>query len=295
MLHSFTTGSSEHSIGLPRSRETVALSSTAGGGARMTVQPVPSPFDGLAADYDRQFTQSLLGGTLRRAVWRRLDLAFTPGMRVLELACGTGEDAVHLGARGVQVLATDGSAEMVEAARRKVVKAGLAGLVEARRLPFERLAELPAAAFDGAFSNFGGVNCAADLAALGRELARVVRPGAPLLLCVMGPLVPWEWLWFSLRGDLRAAFRRLRRGGVVWRGLRVVYPTPSRLGRFLQPGFRVVRRAAIGAFVPLPAADVWARRHPDLVARLDARERRWEAAWPLPWLADHYLLELVRR
>ena len=261
----------------------------------MSSKPVASPFDALAADYDRQFTDSLLGGILRRAVWRRLDAAFAPGMRVLELGCGTGEDAVHLGARGVQVLATDGSAAMVEAARRKAVKAGLAGLVEARRLSFERLGDLPEAGFDGAFSNFGAVNCAADLAALAADLARVLKPGAPVLLCVMGPLVPWEWLWFGLRGDLRSAFRRLRRGGVLWRGLRVVYPSPRGLARLFRPGFRVTRRAAVGALVPLPAAEPWARRHRDLAARLDARERRWETAWPLPWLADHYLLELARR
>ena len=257
--------------------------------------PAASPFDALAADYDRSFTESLLGGVLRRAVWRRLDPAFVSGMRVLELACGTGEDAVHLGERGVRVLATDASGEMVEAARRKVVRRGLAGVVEARRLPFERLGELPDAAFDGAFSNFGGLNCAADLPALARDLARLLRPGAPLLLCVMGPLVPWEWLWFGLHGDLRAAFRRFRRGGARWRGLEVFYPSPGRLARPFRPGFRLARRAALGALVPLPAAEPWARRHPALVARLDARERRWETAWPLPWLADHYLLELVRR
>jgi len=261
----------------------------------MSLLTPASPFDALAADYDRQFTDSLLGGTLRRAVWRRLDAAFAPGSRVLELACGTGEDAVHLGARGVRVLATDASAAMVEQARRKVVRAGLAGLVEARRLSFERLAELPEAAFDGAFSNFGGVNCAKDLTAFARDLARVVKPGAPLLLCAMGPLVPWEWMWFLLHGDARAAFRRLRRGGVEWRGLGVVYPPPGRLARLFRPAFREARRAAIGALVPLPAAEGWALRHPGLVARLDARERRWETIWPLPSLADHYLLELVRR
>ncbi len=272
-----------------------ASGATGASGASGNAAPGASPFDALAADYDRQFTEGFLGGLLRRAVWRRLDAAFAPGMRVLELACGTGEDAVHLAARGVQVLATDASAAMVEAARRKVVRAGVAGLIEARRLPFERLAELPAAAFDGAFANFGGVNCAADLSALARDLARAVKPGAPVLLCVMGPLVPWEWLWFGLHGDLRAACRRLRRGGVHWRGLHVVYPSPGRLERLFRPAFRVTRRAAVGALVPLPAAETWARRHPGLVARLEARERRWETAWPLPWLADHYLLELVRR
>ena len=54
------------------------------------------------------FTESRLGELLRQAVWRRLDDVFRPGDRVLELDCGTGEDAVHLARRGVRVLATDG-------------------------------------------------------------------------------------------------------------------------------------------------------------------------------------------
>ena len=61
-----------------------------------------APFDGLAADYDRTFTASTIGQLMRAAVWRRIDAVFQPGDRVLELNCGTGEDAVRLGARGVK-------------------------------------------------------------------------------------------------------------------------------------------------------------------------------------------------
>src|SRR5882724_3454272 len=104
--------------------------------------PDSSPFDALAADYDAAFTRSAVGTLQRRAVWRHLDAAFAPGDRVLELGCGTGEDAVHLGRRGVKVLATDASQEMVEAARRKVDAAGLAAVVEVRRLALEELAQL---------------------------------------------------------------------------------------------------------------------------------------------------------
>ena len=55
-----------------------------------------APFDGLAADYDRSFTASAIGQRMRAAVWRRMDAAFGPGDHVLELNCGTGEDAVYL-------------------------------------------------------------------------------------------------------------------------------------------------------------------------------------------------------
>ena len=74
------------------------------------------PFDAAAADYDASFSSSLLGGLMRRALWRRLDACFRSGDRVLELGCGTGEDAVHLARRGIEILAIDSSAAMVDAA-----------------------------------------------------------------------------------------------------------------------------------------------------------------------------------
>jgi SAM-dependent methyltransferase len=252
-------------------------------------------FDRLAAEYDAGFTRTDLGTRLRRAVWSRLDALFQPGDRVLELACGTGEDAVHLGGRGVSVLATDASAEMVRMAGGKVEQAGLAGIVEVRQLAVEDLAGLDEPPFDGALSDFGGLNCVADLSAMGRSLASRLRPGAVAVLCVMGPVVPWEWLWFLGHAKPGKAFRRLTPGGVEWRGLRVRYPSIRSLRRSLAPGFRLRRVAALGALLPPPYAESWAGRHPGLVDRLDRWERRLETMPPFPWLADHYLMELERR
>ena len=288
-----------------------------------------SPFDGAAADYDRSFTGTPLGGCLRRAVWRRLDACFAPGDRVLELGCGTGEDALRLVRRGVEVVATDAAPAMVEAARRKLAAAGFAATrsgsefsggrtrgrdagsdpgsgepgnepgagagAEVRRLAIEDLAGEPAVRpFDGAFANFGAVNCVGDLPALARALAPRLRPGAPVLLCVMGPLAPWEWLWLLRRGQPREVFRRLRRGGVAWRGLTVRYPSIGRLRRAFAADFRLRRVSAVGALLPTTCFAPWAARHPRLLAALDRLERRLERVPPLPWLADHYLAELVR-
>ncbi len=243
-----------------------------------------APFDALAAGYDRTFTSTPLGVLLRERMQGRLDARFEPGDHVLELACGTGEDAVHLGRRGVRVLATDASEAMVERARTKA--AGLGETVEVRRLAIEDLATLDGS-FDGAFSDFGGLNCVSDLAAVGKTLADLLRPGAPLLLCVMGPLVPWEWA--------RLQFRRLRHGGVEWRGITVRYPSPAVLRRAFAPGFRLLRLSAVNALLPPTEWEAWASRHPRLLAALARWERRLETVLPLPWLADHYLLELERR
>lgn len=255
-----------------------------------------TPFDSMAADYDQAFTDTLIGARMRQAVWRRLDAAFCPGAHVLELNCGTGEDAVYLARRGVHVLATDISSAMLAAARAKVERAGLHELVQVEQLDITRLAEHAAGPrhFDGALSNFGGLNCVADLAAAARGLAAHLRPGAPALLCVMGPLVPWEWAWYLWRGQPRKAFRRLRPGGTPWRGLSIHYPTVGALRRAFAPAFRLRRVSAVGALLPPSYAEGWARRHPRALALLAACERRIEVLPPLPWLADHYLVELER-
>lgn len=262
----------------------------------MTAEALPSPFEALAASYDETFTSSRIGTRMRRAVWRRLDEAFVPPARVLELGCGTGEDAVHLAGRGVFVVATDSAGEMVARARAKADRAGVADRVTTRTLDAGRLDEIDLGGpFDGAFSNFGALNCVPDLAAVAAGLSRHVRPGGRVLLCLMGRYVPWEWGWFLAHGDRKAAFRRLAKGGAGWRGLRVAYPPVRELRRVFAEGFHFLGARAIGVLVPPSYAEEWTGRHTRLLAALDAVERRIEAMPPFPSLADHVLVELERR
>jgi hypothetical protein len=111
----------------------------------------------------------------------------------------------------------------------------------------------------------------------------------------MGPLVPWEWAGFLLRGKPGEAFRRLRRDGVAWRGITVRYPSIGALRDTFAAGFRPLRVSAVGALLPPTEWEPWTKRHPHLLATLARWERRLETVRPLPWLADHYLLELERR
>lgn len=258
-----------------------------------------SPFDSLASTYDWDFTRSPLGRMMREAVWRRMDERFQSRSRILEVNCGTGEDAVHMAGRGIQVLATDESAAMVRAAHAKAAMRGVSHLVEARRAAIQDIRRngiiQDRAPFDGLLSNFGGLNCIHDLPTAAGCLSSVVRPGGTLILCLMGPLVPWEWGWFLARGDRRRALRRLRRGGVEWRGIRVFYPPISAACAAFRPWCRVLRVSALGTLMPPPFAETWATRHPRFTRLLHGIERRLETMPLLARLADHYVLELERR
>lgn len=250
-------------------------------------------FDARAQGYDGQFTRTRIGTAMRAAVWTRCAARFRPGFRILEMNCGTGEDARWLASQGMQVLATDISAPMIEVAQRK-----LAGLPENRAVQFqtlawEQLGRLVATPFDGMLSNFGGLNCVADLQGAASSLATTLRPGAIAILCIMGPRVPWEWLWFLAHGRPGAAFRRLRRNR-EWSGITLHYPSITATVRAFAPNFRPLRVGAIGALLPPPYTEGSLGRYPRLLGALERLERRWEVQWPLPQLADHYLLELER-
>jgi len=250
-------------------------------------------FDALAEGYDGQFTRTRIGTAMRSAVWARCAARFRPGFRILEMNCGTGEDARWLASRGMQVLATDISPRMIEVAQRKLTGLPEQQAVQCQTLAWEQLGRLAAAPFDGMLSNFGGLNCVADLPGAARSLATALKPGAIALLCIMGPRVPWEWLWFLAHGRPGAAFRRLRRHR-EWSGIALHYPSIAATVRAFAPNFRPLRVGAIGALLPPPYTEGSLGRYPRLLAALERLERRWEVQWPLPQLADHYLLELER-
>jgi SAM-dependent methyltransferase len=248
----------------------------------------------MADGYDSQFTRTTIGTLMRNAVWQRCALRFAAGSRVLEMNCGTGEDALWLARRGVQVFATDASPAMLQVAQQKLADTAAGGSLRFQRLTWEELDTLGENSFDGALSNFGGLNCVGDLRIAARGLAKKLRPGATAILCIMGPLVPWEWIWFLGRGDPRRAFRRLRRGGALWSGIAIRYPSSVTTARAFAPEFRVLRVSAVGALLPPPYTEKRLGRYPRIIAALDRIERRFDTVWPLPMLADHYLLELER-
>lgn len=255
---------------------------------------MPSPaavFDDVAAGYDAEFTHTALGRILRRRVWAVLSRYIRPGQHWLELACGTGEDAVWLAGQGVRVTATDGSPRMLEVAQAKAQAAGLADRIAFARLDLTVGLALPGESiFDGVLSDFGGVNVLSDWRPLARDLARLVRPGGVVVLVPMGPWCPWEVVWYAAHGDGRTAMRRWRGRAVARVGERllpVAYPSPRRLRRDFAPWFRPQETLSLGFWLPPTALAPWCERHRRwlrVLAWLDAHTARLTRGW-----GDHYI------
>src|SRR5215472_4297326 len=156
-------------------------------------------FDLLAANYDRDWTNSSSGRSQREAVWRHMGKLFRAGDSVLDLGCGTGEDAVGLAHKGVSVRALDASPEMVKIARSRGVCAEVGDIENLQNFEGE---------FQGVISNFGALNCIADLASIRRPLARLVLPSGFLAICLMNRFCLTESFYYLSRLRFRKATRR---------------------------------------------------------------------------------------
>jgi SAM-dependent methyltransferase len=255
-------------------------------------------FDHVGARYDVEYTNTDLSRWFRARAWARLAVLFKPGDHVLELGCGTGEDAVWLAQRGVHILASDGSPAMLAETARKAGEAGVGSLVETRLLDLTDAANWRLEqTFDGAYSNYGPLNCVGDWHSIGAQLAKAVRPGGKIGLGIINPWCPWEIFWFGIHGDFRNAARRLRGSTVAHldgKYFEVYYPTPGRLQRDFGAAFRRVLLWGLGVF--LPPSDLYkpVGRRRWLARPLLALERLTAPHFPFKYLGDHYWLELER-
>jgi ubiquinone/menaquinone biosynthesis C-methylase UbiE len=220
-----------------------------------------SYFDTLAPRYDDVWTNSDAGRFQRDVVWRHLDPLVRRGDRILDLGCGTGEDAVHFEALGGQVLALDVSPEMIRIARAKRVNARVASIEEIHKL---------AVAFDMIFSNFGGLNCVRDLATIGETLARLVRPQGVLATCLMSRFCLWESAYYSARGSFKNAIRRWGGRTRTEAGLHLLYPSRRQVQRGLGPAFHLIGDVGVGIMVPPSFVGPLPRARLHMLASLDA-------------------------
>jgi demethylmenaquinone methyltransferase/2-methoxy-6-polyprenyl-1,4-benzoquinol methylase len=171
-------------------------------------------FAGVAPRYD--LLNHLLSANLD-VVWRKraaAALGLPPGSKVLDLCCGTGDQALALRRRGARVAAADFCVPMLALARHKFARTESprpgALAADALALPF------PERHFQGATVSFGLRNVA-DLDAALRQLAGVLRPGGRLVvlefavprlqplkglyLFYFRHLLPWIGRMISARGS----------------------------------------------------------------------------------------------
>lgn len=251
-------------------------------------------FDSLAARYDDLFTRSLIGRAQRGAVWDVILDVFEPGAHILEINCGTGEDALFLASHDISVVACDASQQMIDTARQRVRVEDPDADIQFELLRTEHLSELsPSIFFDGALSNFSGLNCVANLDHVARDLASLLFLGAPVLICLSTRFCIAEMLWFLLHGEFRKAFRRTSGIATARVGefeVKVHYPTLGEVKRAFSPWFRLHSCMGIGVAVPPSYLEATMRKYPRVLELLRSMDQSIAKLPLFRTTGDHMLL-----
>jgi ubiquinone/menaquinone biosynthesis C-methylase UbiE len=232
---------------------------------------VATAFSRKAAEYDAFGDDHINLARMRRKVYDHVLRFLQPTDRLLELNAGTGIDAAFFARRGQTVHAIDIAPGMIDHLAMKIDQQQLADRLTVQTLSFTELDRVKGGPYHYVLSNFGGLNCIADLSLVTRHLSRVLLPGGIVTWVIMPPICPWE-IALLLKGHFKLATRRWHRHGILAHveGVRFMtyYFTPRQVLTALGSGFRLLRLEGLSVFTP-PADRVdFPRRFPRLYRAL---------------------------
>lgn len=255
-------------------------------------------FDSMAEAYDEEFTQTPIGICQREQVYTYLKahLSAAP-MRILELNCGTGEDAVWLAQQGHTVVATDISQEMVRITQRKVEAEGLGPQVKVIQSPIQEVAHILSGSFDLIFSNFGGWNClkGQEIKNVAPQLHNLLRPTGRIMAVIMPDRCWWETIYYLGRGKLRSAFRRYRTSSSFTSDsgtVEIAYFSPKKFAGFFTPQLNLYHQQPIGFWVPPSYMNPFMKERTGRLAEFQKKDLALGSSWKARF-ADHCLVDLT--
>jgi ubiquinone/menaquinone biosynthesis C-methylase UbiE len=238
-------------------------------------------FDAKASTYDSEFSQSFVGSVQRKMIHDFVGalLKGKKDLDILELNCGTGEDALFLSQFG-NLTISDVSGSMLEVARKKNpgINAMLINLNQP--LPTDKK-------YDLIFSNFGGFNCISKerLMKLDTELHQILNPNGRLIIVFMSKWSLVEFIYFSLRLNFKKAFRRIK--GKSYYGKLPIYYYSQETTEHIFSSFNLQSKLSVGKLLSGEYMNKWA-------PKLGVKESLSTSPNAL-FGADHILFNFIRR
>jgi ubiquinone/menaquinone biosynthesis C-methylase UbiE len=255
-------------------------------------------FDAAALSYDTLFTHSNIGKAQRLAVYSNI----TPFLEskkwdtILEVNCGTGEDAIWLSKFSNKILATDQSSKMIEIAMSKVKNQNNINFQVLDCNEIDQINE----PIDLIFSNFGGLNCldSLELKKFIKNSRSILVPNGKIIMVVMPKNTIWEQFYFLLKFEWKKIFRRKKEFSNVLVENSIVktyYYNSNEIINWSKENYNFVSKFPIGFFVPPSYLEPFAKRNSFFFKGLVQLDLLVKKLSFLSNFADHYLLILEKK
>jgi ubiquinone/menaquinone biosynthesis C-methylase UbiE len=252
-------------------------------------------FDQAAKNYDNHFTNSEIGKKQRNLVYENLQKQLKNTEKIIEINCGTGEDAIWLAQQEFHVTATDISEKMIEIAQSKSNVNHLTFKVLDINTLFEETEN-----YDFLFSNFGGLNCLTkkELVLFFNSAAKILTEKGKMSLVIMPKNTIWEQFYFVLKLDFKAAFRRKKEvafANVDGEKVATYYYNPKDIVTLSETNFEFLEVKPIGFFIPPSYLEPFFKNKKPILNGLTFFENKIKNRSFLSKYADHFIITLQKR
>jgi len=185
-------------------------------------------FDIAAKFYDHSFTNTKIGRLQRNRVWKYLDkvLPNNKALSILELNCGTGEDALYFAKKGHQTQVFDLANPVLNVDKK----------------------------YDLIFSNFGGLNCISknELKNLANFFKKYLTKNGQCIFVIMPPktIIEKWYRWYKNETDIyknRSSEKPIE-VNVEGKSVATYFHSPNTVQSTFE-GFQLIKKLPIG-FIP---------------------------------------------
>jgi ubiquinone/menaquinone biosynthesis C-methylase UbiE len=219
---------------------------------------------------------------------------------MLELNCGTGEDALFFAGKGFKVHATDISSGMLDELKEKIVHMNCGDKISVEPCSFNQLEFLQQQqTFNYIFSSFGGLNCTGQLGKVLHSFEKLLVPGGMITLVIISKFCLWESL-LLFKGRFKTAFRRFFAGKgekahVEGSFFKCWYYSPSFIKKQMQNGYEFLSLEGLCTIVPPSYIENFAEKYPGLFRFLIEKENKWKDKWPWNRMSDYFIISFRKK
>lgn len=260
-----------------------------------------TPFDKIATVYDELFTRTAIGKIQRNIICKYLDetLPSNQQINILELNCGTGEDAVYFAKKGLCVVATDVSEEMLKVTKEKINKLGMSNYVRTKKLDLTNTSDFNFnQKFDLIFSNFGGLNCVdkESLKNLSDVVSSILNETGRIIFVLMPKFSIWDSFYFLIKLRLNEVFRRASSNflkvNLSGENVQTFYYSPKEIANIFGAKFKVQNIRPVGVFIPPSFLNKFFLKKKKTLRTLEIFENSVSKFSFLAKYSDHFLIDM---